>query len=93
MRELFSLDQHDYKEGGKVFGEGSQLTVSIILLIMRRDKIKGEPAKIFYYAVEDGLTQNEKLNLLLEYKSFGRMLEKNLMSRIIPNDFMTKSPP
>lgn len=50
------------REGGKVFGAGSQATVAITLLI--KDTTRGGPASIYYFAVADFMTREEKLALL-----------------------------
>jgi len=55
------------KEGGKVFGEGSQSTIAIYLLIKNPDHSAG---KIYYYAVEDGLSAEQKLNFLGSAESY-----------------------
>lgn len=56
------------EEGEKVFGEGSKVGISIMLLV----KTKGWKGKasINYYAVPDGLKRREKLDLLIKDGSF-----------------------
>ncbi|WP_405783203.1 DEAD/DEAH box helicase family protein [Streptomyces sp. NBC_01378] len=57
---------HDWKrEGGKIFGSGSQNTVAILILA-KGDK-NGVPAsgcELYYHEVDDYLTREEKLNKL-----------------------------
>lgn len=50
------------REGGKVFGEGSQTTVAITLFVKNPD-VAG-PATIHYAAVEDFMTRDQKLDLV-----------------------------
>lgn len=55
------------KEGGKVFGEGSRSPVAIVLLVKNpEDKTKG---KIFFHAVDDYLSREEKLKEVATNKS------------------------
>ncbi len=55
------------KEGGKIFGEGSRAPVAIVLLVKNpEDQTKG---KIFFHAVDDYLTREEKLKEVATNKS------------------------
>ena len=55
------------KEGGKVFGEGSRAPVAITLFVKNPDdKVKG---KIYFHAVDDYLSREEKLAQVRESAS------------------------
>ena len=55
------------KEGGKIFGEGSRAPVAIVLLVKNpEDQTKG---KIYFHAVDDYLTREEKLKEVATNKS------------------------
>lgn len=47
------------QEGGKVFGEGSRAPVAIVILVKNPDV--AEKGKIYFHAVDDYLTRDEKL--------------------------------
>ncbi len=52
------------REGGKIFGEGSRAPVAIVLLVRNpADPVKG---KIYFHAVGDYLTREQKLKELAE---------------------------
>lgn len=56
------------REGGKVFGEGSQSSIAIYVLVKNPEK---SPAQtVHYFSVADGLTREEKLGLVSELRSF-----------------------
>lgn len=59
------------KEGGKVFGEGSRAPVAIVLLVKNPDD--KEKGKIYFHAVDDYLTREEKLNQLVKAKSISNI--------------------
>ncbi len=71
------------KEGEKVFGEGSQCSVAITLLV----KTERRPCEIYYYEVEDYMRRREKLDELVRLRSFGEMMNAGIMRRIIPNEW------
>lgn len=54
------------QEGGKIFGEGSRAPVAIVFLVKNPDD--PEKGKIFFHAVEDYLTREEKLSQLVKVK-------------------------
>ena len=72
------------EEGEKVFGEGSKVGISIMLL-MRRKGWKGK-ATINYYAVPDGLKRREKLDLLIKDESFVNMDSSKQMTLLKPSE-------
>lgn len=55
------------QEGGKIFGEGSRAPVAIVLLVKNPED--PEKGKIYFHAVDDYLTREEKLGQLTEAKS------------------------
>lgn len=55
------------KEGGKIFGEGSQNRISISLLV-KKPNAKSK-ATIYYYDIGDYLSRDDKLKIIGEYKS------------------------
>lgn len=55
------------QEGGKVFGEGSRAPVAIVFLIKNPDS--SEHGKIYFHAVDDYLTREEKLKALKKDRS------------------------
>ena len=55
------------REGGKIFGEGSRSPVAIVILVKNPDD--KEKGKIYFHAVEDYLTREEKLQQLVTFKS------------------------
>lgn len=66
------------KEGGKIFGEGSQTTVAIIIAI--KNPLHVGESKIFYRDIGDCLTREQKLEIL----SKGQ-LDKIDWKTVIPN--------
>ena len=55
------------QEGGKVFGEGSRAPVAIVFLI--KNPASAEHGKIYFHAVDDYLTREEKLACLRKDRS------------------------
>ena len=55
------------QEGGKVFGEGSRAPVAIVFLV--KNPASPERGKIYFHAVDDYLTREEKLACLREDRS------------------------
>ena len=55
------------QEGGKVFGEGSRAPVAIVFLV--KNPASAERGKIYFHAVDDYLTREEKLACLREDRS------------------------
>ncbi|MBQ7593026.1 MAG: DEAD/DEAH box helicase [Synergistaceae bacterium] len=75
------------KEGEKIFGEGSQCSVAITLLVKKgNDKDKAGPCEIYYYESGDYMRRSEKLSELVSFGSFGGMMNAGIMRRIVPND-------
>ena len=68
------------QEGGKVFGEGSRAPVAIVFLIKNPDS--SEHGKIYFHAVDDYLTREEKLNALKKDRS----ISYTPMNVIVPDD-------
>jgi predicted helicase len=67
------------REGGKVFDQGSQVTVAIVLLVRCPEASTNGPATIQYFEVDDYLSREQKLASLLEPMSTvaWRTLEPN----------------
>ena len=75
----------DWREQGeKVFGEGSKVGISVILLV-KRPGCSGK-AKIQYYVVPDGQKRREKLDLLVNRISFKRMEDLGNLMILKPRD-------
>lgn len=72
------------EEGEKVFGEGSKVGISIMLLV-RTKGWKGK-ATINYYAVPDRLKRREKLDLLIKNESFITQNLSNQMTVLKPKE-------
>lgn len=59
------------REGGKVFGEGSQSSIAIYVLVK---KPRHPPADVVhYFAVADGLSREQKLGQIAELRSFDQI--------------------
>ncbi len=69
------------KEGDNIFGLGSRTPIAITILVKKKD-YQGK-AKIFYNAVEDYMTREEKLELCKTYNS---MLNKIMKKEIVHPD-------
>lgn len=63
-----TMGETSRKEGGKIFGSGSRTPIAITILVKKPSPAK-ETADIYYYAVDDYLTREEKLALCAKYKS------------------------
>ena len=72
------------EEGEKVFGEGSKVGISVMLLV-RRKGWKGK-ASINYYAVPDRLNRREKLDLLIKDESFVTLDSSKQMAVLKPRE-------
>lgn len=59
------------QEGGKIFGEGSRAPVAIVLLVKNPDD--PEKGKIYFHAVDDYLTREEKLAQIGKAKSISQI--------------------
>ena len=71
------------KEAGNVFGLGSRTPIAITILVKKKD-FNGK-AKIHYYAVDDYLKREEKLDLVKKKKSV--LNSKFKMTVINPDEF------
>lgn len=60
------------KEGGKIFGSGSRTPIAITLLV-KNPSVKKEKATIYYHDIGDYLTQQEKLKIVHNFKSFANL--------------------
>ena len=69
------------QEGGKIFGEGSRAPVAIVLLI--KNPADPEKGKIYFHAVDDYLTREEKLNQLIKAGSIDNVKWK----RVYPDKY------
>lgn len=56
------------KEGGKIFGGGSRTPIAITILV-KNLSVQAEKATIYYRAVEDYLSREDKLNAIRKMKS------------------------
>ena len=54
-----TVGEQSRKEGGKIFGQGSRAPVAIVLLV--KNPTDPEKGKIYFHAVDDYLTREEKL--------------------------------
>ncbi len=70
------------QEGEKIFGQGSKVGIAITLLVKRRDH-KGR-ASIYYFKTPDYAKRSDKLNLLINSRSFIEMANKKKLERIEP---------
>lgn len=59
------------QEGGKVFGEGSRAPVAIVLLVKNPDD--AEKGEIYFHAVDDYLTREQKLEELVKAGSISKV--------------------
>ncbi|WP_420287321.1 type ISP restriction/modification enzyme [Flavobacterium psychrophilum] len=60
------------KEGGKIFGSGSRTPISITLLVKNPEK-QNAKGTIHYHDIGDYLSQNDKLNIIKDFKSFSNL--------------------
>ena len=75
----------DWREQGeKVFGEGSKVGISVMMLVRRLDY--HDKAKIHYFAVPDGLKRREKLDLLIKDESFSKMGSSKQLAILKPKE-------
>lgn len=71
------------KEGGKIFGSGSRLPITITFLVKKPSQIN-EKAKIYYHDIGDYLSRDEKLKRVKDYHSISS--KKINWSIITPNE-------
>lgn len=70
------------QEGGKIFGEGSRAPVAIIILVKNPDDpVKG---KIYFHAVDDYLTREQKLEQISKYGSISNI---QTWQKIVPDQY------
>ncbi|WP_375680209.1 MULTISPECIES: DEAD/DEAH box helicase [unclassified Bartonella] len=72
------------KEGGNVFGSGSQSGIVITLFV--RNPNKKQPCKIYYHDIGDDLSTKEKLYLLHKLKSIKGIIQSKQFIEITPNE-------
>ena len=73
------------KEGGKIFGPGSRTPIAITLLVKNsKSTIQG---KIYFHDIGDYLTQDEKLNIISDYKSINGISAKKNWRSITPDKY------
>ena len=65
------------QEGGKVFGEGSRAPVAIVFLV--KNPASTEHGKIYFHAVDDYLTREEKLACLRDDRSIACVSMRNIL--------------
>lgn len=73
------------KEGGKIFGSGSRSPIAISLLVKNPDS--HETGKVYWHDIGDYLTQQQKLDMVSEFKSINGITEKNKWTEIIPDKY------
>ena len=71
------------KEGGKIFGSGSRQGIALYFLV-KNPKNKNKNAIINYYAVEDYISREDKLNLIKKFRDISS--QKINWKIITPND-------
>lgn len=59
------------REGGNVFGEGSRTGIAVTVLV--KDQSTTEVADVSYTAIDDYLTQDQKLAVLAQYRTITRV--------------------
>jgi predicted helicase len=67
------------QEGGKIFGSGSRNAIAITLLV-KNSEVKGK-CKLFYHDIGDYLTREEKLKIIADFGSVGKIPWRE----IVPN--------
>ena len=70
------------KEGGKIFGGGSRAPIAITILVKNKLKEKG---KIYFYDIGDYLDRKQKLEIIRNFKSIGRIQKENKFVLIKPD--------
>lgn len=65
------------QEGGKVFGEGSRAPVAIVFLV--KNPVSSDHGKIYFHAVDDYLTREEKLACLRDDRSIACVSMRNIL--------------
>ena len=76
------IGEYVKKEGGKIFGQGSRATVTIVILVNNLDK-KNQACKIYYKDIGDYLSREEKLECISEFHSVDGIED---WEEIIPDD-------
>jgi len=77
------------KEGGKIFGEGSQNRIAITFLV--KNPVGVEKAKIFYNNIGDYLSREEKLSIIKRVKSVGNAeMEWQILQPNADGDWLNK---
>jgi len=59
------------KEGGKIFGSGSRSPIAITLMV--KNPAKSGQCKVHYYDIGDYLSREEKLRIISDFGTFGRV--------------------
>ncbi|WP_345096142.1 type ISP restriction/modification enzyme, partial [Bartonella acomydis] len=72
------------KEGGNVFGSGSQSGIAITLFV--RNPNTQQPCKIYYHDIGDDLPTKKKLKRLRKLKSIKGIIQSKQFIEIIPNE-------
>ena len=73
------------KEGGKIFGSGSRAPIAISIMVKNPDSEKMGQIKI--HDIGDYLSQEQKLEVITEYKDLNGITTVNGWQNIIPNEF------
>lgn len=72
------------REGGKIFGAGSRAPIAITLLVLNPEK-EG-PRRIRFHDIGDYLDQKQKLGIIREFKSIGRISDAEAWQDITPDE-------
>lgn len=73
------------KEGGKIFGSGSRAPIAISIMVKNPDSKKIGQIKI--HDIGDYLSQEQKLEIITNFKNINGISKSNGWEDIIPNDF------
>jgi predicted helicase len=79
------FDKAEDEEGQNVFGSKSQNGIAIIILIKKKDQTG--KSEIYYKSIGSGLSTQDKLLKISEWKSVPALVEKKQFQKITPNKF------
>lgn len=73
------------KEGGKIFGSGSRAPIAISLLVKNPES--KETGKVYWHDIGDYLTQQQKLDMVSEFKSIDGISKQDKWTEITPDKY------